>query len=109
MLFIYLVSNVSPTGGCLADSDVAAMVYMLTQRDGLALTGRTGSVGCVIQYRMLRTSSISCLIVQSTVTLEPWPSVNQMHVEDLLETGFLIGNAYYLAELTYTEQCLLAP
>ena len=31
------------------------------------------------------------------------------NAEDLLQTVFLIGNAYYLTQLTRTELCLLAP
>jgi len=34
MLNIFLLSNVFPIGGCLADSDVAVMYYMLTQDIG---------------------------------------------------------------------------
>ena len=84
---------------------VQVLMTMLTQGDGLALTGRTCCVRCASHYRMLRTSSISFLIVQPTVTLEPstqvffsksalyrisWLSVNQIHVEFFLQTVFLM-------------------
>ncbi len=58
-----------PIGGCLADSDVAVMVYMLTQDTGYDLKGRTGRVRYVIRYRMQRMNNISSLNVQLTVTL----------------------------------------
>ncbi len=59
----------SQIGGCLADSDVAVMVYMLTQDTGYDLKGRTGRVRYVIRYRMQRMNNISSLNVQLTVTL----------------------------------------
>jgi hypothetical protein len=52
MLSIFLLSNVFPIGGCLAGSDVAVMVYMLTQGVGWALRGRTGCVRFATHRKM---------------------------------------------------------
>ena len=52
-----------------------------------------------LAYSHLRTKHASPFQQVCTVS-DFWPSVNQMHVEGLLQTVFLTGDAYYLIEWT---------
>ena len=67
MLSTCPLSDVLQVEGCLADSDVDAMVCMWTQDDGWILQREEAVSGVATHQSIWRMRSISCLVAQLTV------------------------------------------